>query len=39
MDGEGLGLGDAVTAFCAVAMLAPKNKATNMIKGLFIEMF
>ena len=36
---DGVGLGDAEIASCAVAMLAPKSNATDIIKSFFIEIF
>jgi len=36
---DGVGLGPAETAFCAIAMLAPKSSAVAAIKTFFIEIF
>jgi hypothetical protein len=36
---DGVGLADAVTASCALAMLAPQSIATDAIRNFFIEIF
>jgi hypothetical protein len=33
---DGVGLGAAVTAVCAIAMLAPKSSAVAAVKAFFI---
>jgi len=36
---DGVGLGQAVTAVCAIAILAPKSSAVAAVKTFFIEIF